>query len=330
MPILTGSAQAHTNIALMKYWGKENPEENIPSTSSLSLTLDRFYSLTEVSAGKEDTLTINNLQQDPARIHRFLDFLRQEVQDFPPLNVISKNTVPTAAGLASSASAFAALTGAVASYCGWDYSLTTLSRLARHGSGSATRSFYPDFAIWHKGEDDASSYAEHYDTPDLPIAMVICEVTGARKKVSSSDGMQRAMTSPHYQDWVNQSAQQLTAMQTALQAGDLATVGQIAEANALAMHDLNLTATDRRFTYFNQKTLALLDAVKKLRQEGFLAYATVDAGPNVKIITNQEQAPAIVDRMGELVRQVKYEIVGKGPGIVINKAKEVPLNEYDQ
>lgn len=311
----TTTAKAHTNIALIKYWGKKDKTLNLPTTSSLSLTLNEFYTETMVTAGKEDTLLINNMMQDPTRVHNFLDFLREEIEDFGPLTVVSKNTVPTAAGLASSASSFAALTAAVARHQNWDLSLTDLSRLARRGSGSATRSFFPGFAVWHEGTDNQSSFAEALPATDLPIALVVCEIAGTVKKVSSSDGMMRAMTSPKYSEWVEQSHAQFTAMQEAIANQDLQKIGELAEENALAMHELNITATDRRFTYFNQMTLDVLAFVKELRAEGFLAYATIDAGPNVKIITSQDQAETIKDKLQEKFRKLRLQIATPGPGI---------------
>ncbi|MFC4760657.1 diphosphomevalonate decarboxylase [Fructobacillus durionis] len=309
------TAIAHTNIALIKYWGKADPVLNLPTTSSLSLTLDEYYTKTRVEEADEDSLLINELPQDGKRVHQFLNILREEMGNFPPLRVISENKVPLSAGLASSASSFAALTAAVAKHNGWDLSLEELSRLARRGSGSATRSFFPDFAIWDKGHDDKSSYAHHLDVPDLPIALVVCRISGMVKKVSSSDGMQRAQTSPNYQAWVDESAKQLEDMKVALANADLDRVGQIAEKNALAMHDLNLTATKQRFTYFNQNTMKVLNEVKALRAKGYIAYATMDAGPNVKIITNREQAEAIKEYLAERFRKIQFDIATPGPGI---------------
>ncbi|CAK8054074.1 diphosphomevalonate decarboxylase [Eupransor demetentiae] len=311
------TATAHTNIALIKYWGKKNVELNLPTTSSLSLTLDKFYTTTTVSPADygEDQFILNQNQTDGQRVHRFLDFLRSELGDFDPVKVDSLNAVPTSAGLASSASAFAALTGAVAKYLDKDLPLEELSRLARRGSGSATRSFFPGFALWQAGDSDATSYAYALDTPQIPIALIVAEVSGLHKKVSSSDGMQRAMTSPDYPNWVKESGQQIEAMQKALQASDLEQVGALAEANALAMHALNLSARDRRFTYYTQQTLDIIKFVQDLRHKGFLAYVTLDAGPNVKIITSQDQAVDISSQLQEAFPSVKLATALPGPGI---------------
>lgn len=309
------TAVAHTNIALIKYWGKADPVLNLPTTSSLSLTLKKYYTKTQVEEADVDSLLINELPQDAKRVHEFLNILREEVQDFPPLRIISTNKVPISAGLASSASSFAALTAAVAKFNNWQLSLEDLSRLARRGSGSATRSFFPDFAIWEKGHDDASSYATHFDTPDMPIALVVCKISGLVKKVSSTEGMRRAQTSPNYAAWVEESARQLVNMEDALKKADIKRVGEIAEANALGMHNLNLTAKDQRFTYFNAQTMQILDEVKALRQAGYTAYATMDAGPNVKIITTLNEANAIKESLAKRFLKIQFDIATPGPGI---------------
>ena len=180
---MTTTATAHTNIAFIKYWGKKDPILNLPTTSSISLTLNEFYTRTTVQPNPvADALYINGQPFDSQRIHLFLNMLRDQLGDFAPLTVTSENHVPTGAGLASSASAFAALTGAVTRELGLDLDNLTLSRLARRGSGSASRSFYGHFAIWHEGYDDASSFAESLQAPDMPIALVVAEVSTAMKK----------------------------------------------------------------------------------------------------------------------------------------------------
>ncbi|MDF7626894.1 diphosphomevalonate decarboxylase [Lactobacillaceae bacterium L1_55_11] len=312
---MTTTATAHTNIAFIKYWGKKDPVLNLPTTSSLSLTLDKFYTQTTVSPSVRDQLTINGIDQPVDRVRQFLDILRQELGYFPPMQVESNNQVPTSAGLASSASAFAALTAAVVKEAGHDLSLTELSRLARRGSGSATRSFFPDFAVWQAGDDNATSYAYHLDVPRLPLALVVVELADTTKKVSSSDGMQRAMTSPYYANWVQDSKKELPEMEAALAKGDLDQVGALAEKNALGMHELNLTAKDQRFTYFTPQTLQVIHLVQGMRKQGMLAYATIDAGPNVKIITSDDQAPAVMEQVQGTLPKARLTVAHGGPGL---------------
>lgn len=109
---MTTYARAHTNIALIKYWGKANKQLMLPATSSISLTLNDFYTDTAVTfdpALDQDQFTLNHQMQSPTAVSRFLDHVRHLAQIDTRARVNSLNHVPTAAGLASSASAFAAL-----------------------------------------------------------------------------------------------------------------------------------------------------------------------------------------------------------------------------
>ena len=313
---MSTTATAHTNIALIKYWGKKDPILNLPTTSSISLTLEQFYTQTTVTPNTHsDQLILNNLSVDTTRTHHFLNILREQLGHFSPLTVTSTNHVPTSAGLASSASAFAALTGAVTRELGLIRSNESLSRLARRGSGSASRSLYGHFAVWHEGMDDLSSFAESLHAPDMPIALVVAEVSSDVKKVSSSEGMRRAMTSPNYGDWLNQSKNQFVDMQAAVMAKDIEKIGSIAEDNALSMHALNLTARQQAFTYFTSETQQILNIIQDIRHQGLLAFATIDAGPNVKIITTLTTAPHVVAAFHDKLPQLHIETATSGSGI---------------
>lgn len=314
---MTTTATAHTNIALIKYWGKADAIHNLPTTSSLSLTLDDFYTTTTVSRQphqETDSFTLNGEIVNGQRVFDFVTLLREELGDFPTLNITSTNHVPTSAGLASSASAFAALTGAITREIGLDLDTATLSRLARRGSGSASRSFFGGFAIWHAGNDHQTSFAEHFPAPVADIVMLVVKVSEQAKSMSSTRGMQLAQTSPHYQNWVTTSAHQLVDMQSALQHNDIAKAGEIAEKNALAMHELNHTATTP-FTYFTDETRALITFVQQLRQTGLLAFVTIDAGPNVKIITTRQHLTALHEKITQHFPTLATQIAYPGGGI---------------
>ena len=314
---MPSTATAHTNIALIKYWGKKNTRLNLPTTSSISLTLDQFYTKTTVTPNSQaDQLFINGNATDATRVHNFLNNLRQYLGDFEPLTVTSNNHVPTSAGLASSASAFAALTAATARELNFNLPLTTLSRLARRGSGSASRSFYGHFAIWHEGIDDTSSFAESLNAPAMPIALVVAEVSDAAKKVGSTEGMRRAVTSPDYQEWLRESAKQLVDMKQAIQHSDIEKIGAIAEKNALSMHALNLTARQKPFTYFTCDTQRILSIVSDLRHQGILAFATLDAGPNVKIITTLDSAKLVEAALLSELPALHFKPATSGSGII--------------
>ena len=151
------TARAHTNIALVKYWGKADEELIIPQNNSLSLTLDHFYTDTTVQFDPTltaDQFTLNGQAQETTKITKFLDIIRQMAASQLFARVESTNHVPTMAGLASSASAYAALALAGSKALGLDLNSKDLSRLARRGSGSACRSIYGGFVEWKKGDSD--------------------------------------------------------------------------------------------------------------------------------------------------------------------------------
>ena len=195
------TARAHTNIALVKYWGKENEELIIPANSSLSLTLDEFYTDTSVQFDESlssDEVTLNDKVVDDKKITKFMDIIRQKANIHTFARIESTNHVPTSAGLASSASAYAALAAAGSKAYGLNLSQKDLSRLARRGSGSATRSIFGGFAAWNKGTDDESSYGYSIEDPvKMDVNMIAIILDNQPKKISSRKGMKISIeTSP--------------------------------------------------------------------------------------------------------------------------------------
>lgn len=201
--------RAHTNIALIKYWGKENEALIIPKNNSLSLTLDAFYTDTKVTFDpslKEDELILDGEKQASGVLNKVvtvLDLIREQAGITDCAHVESINYVPTAAGLASSASGLAALAGAANEAASLNLSPKDLSRLARRGSGSASRSIFGGFVEWEKGSTDEDSFATPVDDANWDIGMLFIIVKQAQKDVSSRDGMRRTVeTSPFYDGWL--------------------------------------------------------------------------------------------------------------------------------
>jgi len=298
---MTSTAVAHPNIALVKYWGKRDDTLILPDTGSLSLTLDVFPTTTSVTV--DDALAADEVVFDgavatgspAARITAFLDLVRGHAGTEARARVTTRNSVPTGAGLASSASGFAALAVAAADAYGLDFAERDLSRLARRGSGSACRSIVGGTAIWHAGTDDATSYAEHIAGPDL--GMVIAVVDAAAKAVSSREAMRRTRdTSPYADAWVAATRADLVSMQQAFAAGDVAAIGELTESNALRMHAAIMGARPP-IRYLAPQSIALFDAAARLRAEGLEAYATADAGPNVVFVCRDADVDAVRDAL---------------------------------
>lgn len=291
------TAVAHANIALIKYWGKVDAALALPATSSVSLTLKAYLTETTVEWGADtDTAVLDGIRLGgvaEARIVRFLDLVRDLAGTTARATVTSRNTVPTAAGLASSASGFAALAAASTDAAGLDLSPRDLSILARKGSGSASRSIFGGLAVWYAGTDDASSYAEPLDDPGLDLAMVVAVVNAGPKEVSSRDAMRlTAETSPYYDAWVSASRIDFTEMLSAISSGDFTRVGELAESNAMRMHASMLGATPP-VSYWEADSVRCLRAVRDLRAAGLECYATMDAGPNVKILCRRHDLGAV-------------------------------------
>ena len=305
--ILTATASANTNIALIKYWGKVDEVQAIPATSSLSLTLGGTRTTTTVSFdggdGTADSVTINGSSSsgaELARVSRFLDLVRSRSGITAAATVTSRASVPLAAGLASSAAGFAALAAAASRAAGMDLDDRELSRLARRGSGSATRSIFGGLVRWNAGHDDASSYAEPVAC-EMDLAMVVVVLSQRYKPISSTRAMRATMSSsPLFPAWVEASGRDLQVALEAVRAGDLARLGEIVEGNALGMH-ATMIAARPGIIYWLPPTVAALHAIRAMREEGLPVWATIDAGPNVKVLTEgaraEEVAAALRDRL---------------------------------
>lgn len=292
-----GRAFAPANIALCKYWGKRDTELNLPVTDSCSISLGAFGATTSIQPAASDFLILNGKDiatntQEFQRVFSFVDLLRP---DSMPLRIESDSGIPLAAGLASSASGFAALTLALNDFFAWGLDARRLSLLARLGSGSACRSIEPGFSHWRRGErdDGMDSFATRIDShwPDLRIGFLLLDA--GTKPIGSREAMRRTVeTSTLYQTWPKQVDQDLRRILEAIQARDLEQLGQSAEENAMAMHATMLSARPS-VLYWKPETVATLQRVHALRAEGCPVYATMDAGPNVKLLFEERDSEEI-------------------------------------
>lgn len=307
--------RAHANIALIKYWGKQDEANRIPSNPSLSLTLDAFYTDTQViydETLKEDLFYLDNQEiigKEKARVVNFMNYVRNRYDIKKYAIIKSFNHVPTAAGLASSASAFAALAKAATLHL--DLDDVELSRLARFGSGSASRSIYGGFAMWHQGHDDETSYATAIEmAPWDDIVMIACLINETKKQFSSSEAMYETSSESAYFDaWVAQSKKDIVQMVSNVKKHDIESVGKLAQENALRMH-ASLLAVNK--WYFEPETIKIMNTIREL-QKKIPVYFTMDAGPNVKLITTQ----SYVEEVLEALEDVKTVIAKTGPGVHI-------------
>ena len=320
-----GKARAYTNIALIKYWGKKNEALILPMNNSLSLTLDAFYTETEVifsdSYIADEFYLDDTLQDEKAtkKVSQFLDLFRKEAGISLKASVISQNFVPTAAGLASSASGLAALAGASNTALKLGLDDLSLSRFARRGSGSACRSIFGGFVEWEKGHDDLSSYAKPVpsDSFEDDLAMVFILINDQKKEVSSRNGMRRTVeTSSFYQGWLDSVEGDLYQLKQAIKTKDFQLLGETMERNGLKMHGTTLAAQPP-FTYWSPDSLKAMDAVRQLRKQGIPCYFTMDAGPNVKVLVENSHLSEVQETFTKLFSKEQVITAHAGPGIAI-------------
>ncbi len=281
---------APANIALCKYWGKRDEELNLPLTSSLSVSLGALGTHTTLSLDPAGDTIILNDHPLPAQSRfalsatRYLDLFRPTPQTFFRLR--TRNTVPTAAGVASSASGFAALALALNDLFEWDLGRRDLSILARLGSGSACRSVYDGFVEWHAGSEangmDSCAEPMTETWPDLRLGLI--HVSTTPKDIGSRSAMRQTReTSALYESWPRKVAQDIDLVKDAIRCGDFERFGRVAESNALAMHAIALAAWPP-ILFWLPESVAVMRRIWAQRAGGLEVYFTMDAGPNVKLL----------------------------------------------
>jgi diphosphomevalonate decarboxylase len=318
------TAIAGANIAIIKYWGRASTEPLVPLNNSISMTLDDARTVTTVvfsPSQDHDTLTLNDApasEAATARVSRHLDRIRARAGVETRARVVSRNSFPAAAGVASSASGFAALTVAAANALGLDLTPQELAALAREASGSASRSILGGWVEWVADAPDEACIRQLAPADHWDVADVIAIVSREAKPVSSLDGHTRAATSPLLQARVASLGRSLRESRAAIARRDLALLGAIAERDALSLHAVAMTS-EPGILYWQPGTLEVMHAVRSWRQEGLPAYFTLDAGPNVHILTTAEHRDAVAERARAL-RGVRGVLVcGPGKGARISE-----------
>ncbi len=290
-------AIAHSNIALAKYWGKSDPALNLPAVPSLSLTLAALSTTTSVQFDptlEQDEFCLNGLLADRVaseRVVRLLDRVRAWSGSNWFARVDSQNDFPTASGLASSASGFAALAVASANAAALDCSPRELSDLARSASVSAARSIFGGFVSLAAGAAAAEPVQVAASADRLTLLVAVTDPSP--KLVGSTDGMLHTQsTSPYFASWVGTAPRVYAELRGALMSGDFQCLGEAMEHSTLLMH-ASMFAARPALIYFRPATLALIECVREQRKAGNFAFFTIDAGAHVKVLTFREEAAEI-------------------------------------
>ncbi len=318
---LAALARAHSNIALVKYWGKVPAPGNLPAVPSLSLTLDAMSTQTLVrfdEALASDRILYNGTEareSEHARIVTLLDRVRAASGCRLAAYVETANDFPTAAGLASSASGFAALALAATRAARLTWAHDKISDLARQSSASAARSLFGGFTTLRAGTEATRFLpAEPLLAPAAwDVALTVAVTTSGPKSIGSSEAMRAtAATSPYYEAWVRHAPSLFERARKAVLERDLEALGEVMEASALAMH-ASMMAARPAILYFQPATLTVLERVRALRAEGVQAYATMDAGPHVKILSMRADAERIARAIEDTRAVVRIITARPGP-----------------
>ena len=322
----TATAQASANIAFIKYWGNRDDTLRIPMNGSISMNLDGLYTRTTVSFQSElisDQLSINGYEvtgKGLDRISYILNIIRGMANIKERAEVMSENNFPSGAGIASSASAFAALAVAGSKAAGLNLSEPELSRLARRGSGSASRSIPGGFVEWQAGTRDEDSFAfsiaepGHWDVVDC-----IAIVSTAHKKTGSTEGHSLAPTSPLQTARLADAPRRLEICRKAILEHDFEAFTSIVELDSDMMHAVMMTSTPA-LHYWKPASLEVMRCVRQWRAEGIAVCYTVDAGPNVHILCPEAEAHNVETRLRE-IKGVSNVLVARagGPAKIVEK-----------
>jgi diphosphomevalonate decarboxylase len=281
---MRATARAHPNIALIKYWGKRDALRNLPAAGSISATLGGIGTSMAVELDESlysDVLTINGREREDMlpRVTRCLDDVLGKRRS--GARVTSHADFPIAAGIASSASAFAALVVAADAAAGMHRDTAELASLAGRASGSAARSLYGGLVELQPAADGVTVTCLR-PAPEWPLRVVIAVTDKGPKPVGSTEAMEISReTSPFYVRWLEQQAEDLAAARAAIAARDFAELALVAEHNCLKMHSV-MWSSRPPLVYWNGVTLECLRVVRELRSDGADVFFTVDAGPQVK------------------------------------------------
>lgn len=300
---MQASAIAHPNVALIKYWGKRDTGQNLPATGSLSLTLEGLQTRTRVSfdpALQADQVSINGAADAKAAggVVRCLDQLRAIAGSRDFARVDSENDFPTGAGLASSASGYAALVRAASAALGIAGHEAELANIARQGSGSAQRSLY-DGIVLLENIDDGIACRSVCAPEDWPLSVLVAVTSRAPKSVGSTAGMERSrLTSPCYPGWLETHPADLQTALDCVARRDFDRLAKVSEHSCLKMHALAMSSQPA-LVYWNAATMAAMQVVRDLQASGVPVFFTIDAGPQLKAVCLPEAVPGVKTALAE-------------------------------
>lgn len=323
---LSATVRTCANIALAKYWGKSDVALNLPAVPSISMTLSPMFTTTTVTfvpGLAADELILGGkaaLPKETARATALLNRIRERSGVTLNARVESENEFPTASGLASSASGFAALAAAATLASGLELDMQQASADARQASASAARSLFGGYVELPAGVPGDAKLAATQLAPSShwDLRIVVGVTAEGRKAVLSTDGMTHTRdTSPYYAAWVAAAPAIADRVREGILARELSVVGPAMEHSTLSFHACAMAAAPG-VIYMQPATLAALATVRRLRDEDNISvWATMDAGPHVKALCAAADAERVTQALLSTPGVLRTILASPGPGVEI-------------
>jgi len=311
---MKATAVAPSNIAFIKYWGKKDEILRLPLNGSLSVNLSNQFTTTTVEFSpnyKDNSFLLNGKElEDNQRIFKHIDYIKKRSNVTEKAKIVSINNFPTASGLASSASGYAALTLAAVNALGLTLSEKELSVFARIGSGSACRSIPDGFVEWIEGDvnNPSSSYAiSLFPENHWNISIITLLVEADKKEISSTSGHRLALENPFLRTRLEQINNKIKQAKEYIKAKDFMSFGKLIESEAIEMHAIALTSSPP-ILYWNGATISLMKTIWHFRKKGINAYFTIDAGPHLHVIVQKKDEQILINELNK-VAEVKKLIL---------------------
>lgn len=317
------TAQASSDVALIKYWGKKDEQLRLPENGSISLILSGLDTVTTVEFQEKlqkDSVIIqgDSEEGESERVKTHLNRIRKLANISTYAKVVSTNTFPKGTGLSSSGSGFAALTYAATKAVGLHLSEKELSILARQGSGTACRCTCGGIVEWKDGNTSDTSFSSSLYSADYwDIRDIIAVVDEGKKLVSSTQGHALAHKSVFFKSRQAHIKQKLAQLKEALKVKNFKELGELIEAEALEFHSILLTSIPPLIAWY-PGTIEVMLAVQTMRKEGIEAYFTINTGFNVHVLTLPEFEKEVTHRLKtlSLVKKTLKAKIGEKPSFL--------------
>jgi len=299
---LKATAVAHPIQGLIKYHGLRGLKERIPYHDSISVCIKALTTTTTVEPLPElekNDILINGKRtaaQETRRIETVIHKLKELAGFSGRFKIVSENSLTTGKGLGFSASAFAALGLATCTVLGLELPEDQLSEIVRLGAGSSTRSLAGGFSIWY-ADKNGRSYAEQLQVrEDMDFSMVIVPI---QSNVRTDEAHAEVLSSPLFQARLRNIDGLLGKMKTAISGGDSAAICKLAEEDTLNLHAITMTGSSH-MVLWEPDTLRIMKEIIRIREQGTLAYYSMDTGPSVFVNTCKANAEGIIEKFHDM------------------------------